>query len=311
MGLGSLLTLIITNLYYICNMFLLLFLSWQALTEMVYQDPQSLDLKPISGGASNQNYLLSYEGHDYFVRCAPPNASLLGADITLENEVLELLKGHSIAPEPIYFNPERRILVTEYIPQEGAPVDLNDRETRKAVFNILHQLDGLNLHISRHYTPYKYIKQLIALLHQLGGSLSPDFTESLPLLKKIDKELSQLSQSHLCHRDLHHDNIMRGDKGLVLIDWEYAVMSHPFATLASMATTEEWDDNKMWEILCDYMESPTQEDFRHLYLYRILADSYWYVWTCLQIQLNAIDCDRYPAWEASYRNNALTRLHSL
>jgi thiamine kinase-like enzyme len=36
----------------------------------------------------------------------------------------------------------------------------------------------------------------------------------------------------LCHSDLHPQNIIEGDRGLVLLDWEYAHVAEPWWDLA-------------------------------------------------------------------------------
>lgn len=286
---------------------LLIFLNWQWLTETVCENPKLLNLKEISGGASNKNYLFEDEGNDYFIRVAPKTGPLVGADIAIEYEVLQQLQGFACTPELIYFNPDKRVLVTEFMDLDDEPVDLSDKETRLSIFSLLHQIDALNLHISRTYTPYKSI---VDLIDKLDGSVAPEFMEALPLLEKMDQELSTLPQDHLCHRDLHHDNILRCKGCFVLIDWEYAVMSHPFCTLASMATVERWDDAMMRECLNDYMDSPTEVDFHYLYLYRIMADSYWYVWTRLQSRLSPMEGYDYATWETIFLDAALSRILS-
>ena len=277
-------------------------INWEDLTEKIYQTPEAFDLTPIGEGSTNSNYHLIFnEGH-YFVRIAPKGAELLSASIEIEFEVLQALKELHIAPEPIHLNRNRRILVTEFM--HGAhEMDLSDLSTRSKVFSLLHQIEASNITLSRTYDPYIDIVRLIDLAKSLNDPIA---YISLPLLK----ELSQSNENKLSHFDLHHGNILTDNERIWIVDWEYATMADRFLTLASMASTEHWDDNQMKNILNEYLPHPREEDFHSLFLNRILIDLHWAAWCHIQKTLSPLAIP-YEEWENDYITEALTRIKSL
>lgn len=280
-------------------------INWEDLTEKIYQCPKAFDLTPIGEGSTNANYHLIFDECHYFVRIAPRGAELLGASIEMEYEVLQAIKELHIAPKPIHLNRNLRILVTEFM--HGAhEVDLSDPSTRSKVFLVLHQLEASTITISRTYQPYSAVTHLIDLAKSLGDPIE---YIPLPIVKAIDEKLSQTQEVKLSHFDLHHGNILSDNKRLWIVDWEYATMADRFLTLASMASTEHWDDNQMKSILKEYLPHSSEEDFHSLFLNRILIDLHWAAWCHVQKTLSPLEIP-YDEWENDYITEAFTRIKS-
>jgi thiamine kinase-like enzyme len=122
--------------------------------------------------------------------------------------------------------------------------------------------------------------------------------------------LAQNPTKVLCHLDLHGINVLKSDDRLWIIDWEYAMMSHPFLTLASMASIEGWNDEEMGRLLEDYMGSFTDADFELLYLYRIAIDLFWAAWNEFQAQNSSLNMP-YSVWKERFEHAAKTRIEAL
>lgn len=281
-------------------------IDWEALTEKIYQTPEAFELTPIGEGGTNSNYLLTLNECPYFIRIAPPSSNLLGASIEIEFEVLQALEELHISPQPIHLNRDRKILVTEFM-QGAHEVDLSDLSTRIKVFTLLHQIEASNITLSRYYEPYVDICKLLDLAKSLNDPL-----EYFPIsiIETIDKKLSQAHKKKLSHFDLHHGNILTDNKRLWIVDWEYATMADPFLTLASMASTEHWDDNQMKSILHEYLPHCTEEDFHSLFLNRILIDLHWAAWCHIQKTLSPLELP-YEDWKTAYLTEALNRIRTI
>ena len=277
-------------------------INWENLTEKIYHTPEAFNLTPIGDGSTNSNYHLIYEECHYFVRQAPKGSELLGASIEIEFEVLQALQMLHIAPAPLHLNKNRKILVTEFM-QGASEVDLSDPSTRLQVFTLLHQIEAANITLSRTYDPYIEIGKLIDLAESLGDPL-----DSIPL--PLIKELSQTNEKKLSHFDLHHGNILTDNTRIWIIDWEYATMADPLLNLASMASTEHWDDTQMKTILKEYLPHSSQKDLDSLFLNRILIDLHWAAWCHVQKTLSPLNAP-YEAWEHAYLTEALTRIKTI
>ena len=278
---------------------------WPHIVEEILQDPKQHHLTPISGGASNVNYHLILDESHYFVRFAPKTTKTLYADFLTEYEVLKQIEDLEISSKPIYYDEEKRILITDFIQNDQKTINLLDPATRKKVIELLHKIENSKASISRTFHPYEDVLQLM----EVHASPKEYFTCFLPRLKRIDAVLSKKPKKSLCHLDLHSKNILRDFDRFWIVDWEYATMSHPFLVLASMASIERWDDEQMEQLLNDYIASPSKEDWYRLYLYRIVADIFWTVWNEAQIHYSMIDSP-YAIWGRLFLDAAKQRLHS-
>lgn len=281
-------------------------INWEELTEKIYETPEAFDLTPIGEGSTNANYRLLFNECHYFVRIAPVSAEDLGASIEIEYEVLQAIKNLYIAPKPIYLNINRRILVTEFM--HGVhEVNLQDPHTRQKVFELMHAIDTAGITLSRDFHPYLKVIHLTTLTQTFNDPIFND--EILPTLKTIDQFLSEIQEKQLSHFDLHHGNILTDNTRIWFVDWEYATSGHPFLSLASMASTERWDDNQMKTALLEYLPHASQKDYYALYLNRIVMDIHWAAWCHVQQTLSCLDMP-YATWEAEYMANILNRIKS-
>lgn len=258
---------------------------------------------PVEKGASNHNYQLIVEDTSYFVRYAPKKQAMY-ADLSVEAEVLELLKPLDISSKPLYYDQENHILVTTFIENEGGPTDLSNPLIRKEVLALLHKIETSGITISRVFEPYRDIMNLVK---HSPTPLPSSFYDQLPILKQIDNFLAKNPLKTLCHLDLHGKNVLQREGRFWIIDWEYAMMSHPYLVLASMASIERWSDAEMRDLLSEYLEAPTEEDFEILYLYRIVADLFWAAWNHIQ-NFESLLNNPYQEWSELFLQAALERI---
>ena len=285
--------------------------NWSQIIEQLENDKSQLDLQPIHLGASNTNYVLTTDEGPFFIRIAPKDGVKLYADLEIEHEVLKNLASLDICAKPLYFDPQKGILITDYLFHDAENLSLKDPSLRAKVFEKIKLIHNSNVSVSRTFSPQKDIQKLVLMCYEVDTQKLNDhyFTKLLPALDKIEKILEKNPHKALCHLDLHSKNLLQNKETVYLIDWEYATMSHPLLILGSMASIERWDDATMLEALNQYIENPTKEDQQTLYLYRIVADQFWAVWNHIQVKLSPTD-NPYETWEALFEKEALSRIDS-
>lgn len=286
-------------------------IDWPHIIEDITAAPETCEITPVVGGASNVNYRLLHSGVQYFVRFAPKTIESLYADLGIEYEVLDKMQALDVSAKPFYYDPSQRVLVTDYITQDSDKIDLLDSVTRRNVFELLHRIEDSGIKIPRTFRPYHDVMNIVQTAKDLRCDTFEEafYNELLPALKLIDAALAKYPKKTLCHLDLHSKNIVKGNDRYWIVDWEYAAMSHPFLVLASMASIERWDDQEMHTLLSDYMTAPTADDYTCLYLYRIVTDILWTAWNHVQEHYSPID-NPYAAWEQLFYESALARVRS-
>ncbi len=274
----------------------------------VLQDDPRYPKRLLELGATNTNYQVKKGEKSYFFRLSSDLFKELYADQEVEYSVLKQLENTKIAPRPYFFDPTRGILITEYIEHDGVAVDLLEQKVQKVVCDMLKRIEKEHLSVERVFHPYL---DTLALVRKAKDPLPKGFQkQALPALEKISKKLMQYPQKTLCHLDLHHKNILKKEDSLFLIDWEYAAMSHPYHTLASMASIERWSDEEMWQILAQYSGQLTQEDKDCMFFYRIVSDLFWTAWCHVQMENPSTDSP-YADWRDLFFSAAMERIEKL
>ena len=277
----------------------------EEMIEGVYKDDPRYPKRLLDLGATNTNYQVKKGGESYFFRLSSNLLKELYSSQEVEYSVLKQLENTHIAPRPYFFDPKRGILITEYIEHDEIAVDLLDQKVQKTVCDMLKRVENEKLDVDRVFHPYL---ETLALVKKAVAPLPQGFHEkALSALMKISKKLEQYPKKTLCHLDLHHKNILRKGDRLFFIDWEYAAMSHPYHTLASMASIERWSDEMMWQILGNYTDRPTQQDRDCMALYRIVSDLFWTAWCHLQME-NPSTNSPYKEWRDLFFLAAMERI---
>jgi thiamine kinase-like enzyme len=97
-----------------------------------------------------------------------------------------------------------------------------------------------------------------------------------------------------CHNDLLASNIIRalGGGELLLIDWEYAGMGHPYFDLGNLSVNNDFDEPADERLLHAYHGAPPSDAQRAtLALMRILSDAREAAWGVLQAEISELDFD--------------------
>jgi thiamine kinase len=92
----------------------------------------------------------------------------------------------------------------------------------------------------------------------------------------------------LCHSDLHPQNLIAADDGLVLLDWEYAHVSEPFWDLAGWSCNNDFAADSRRLLLQSYLgRPPATQDEARLGALVWLYDYVCLLWSDLSSRLGA------------------------
>ena len=201
-------------------------------------------IEPLGAGLVNESYRVARGGRRYSLRVPAPHAAELGLDRGWECRVLERAAAAGIAPVVECCEPREGILVTRWV--EGRA--WTSAEVRRAAE---HRAAWRNSHGAftrcpcpqgaRMMSPAAWIAYYQEALIR-HGARTPGIRCSTrgrrsSCNRQATARLAALAASPplapvLCHSDLHPQNVVVGDHGLVLLDWEYAHVSEPLWDLA-------------------------------------------------------------------------------
>ena len=219
----------------------------EAIVGRVLGAPGKIDVLP--SGTTGLSYLVTTESGRYVAKVFSPDSHVLLGPAK-QFELLEVLAGTGIAPRPVGFDVEARLLVTAFL--EGATPATSERlgqhESIKALALGLKTLHSVSADIP-HFIPEAFAERYLARIGGLQLLSARDRQRYDELLK-----LSAMLESEhvgVCHNDLTAENLLF-DAGLKLIDFDYAAIGPPVIDLASAVVMNGLADRESSALLDAY-----------------------------------------------------------
>jgi thiamine kinase-like enzyme len=247
----------------------------------------------LSGGITNHNFRVTFGRDEYVVRVHGRDTELLGIDREAERLASELAAGMGIAPELAVALED--CLVTRFVACDAlTPREVAERGERIAVaLRSLHD-SGAKLPV-RFWVP-DLLERYAALVRARGVRLPPAYGRVAAVAARI-AEVLPLHDARPCHNDLLASNIIRaggegGDEVLLIVDWEYAGMGHPYFDLGNLSVNNELSEADGDRLLQAYHREPPSDARRaQLALMRIMSDAREAAWGVLQAEISELDFD--------------------
>ncbi len=190
-----------------------------------FADPPA-KVQTLTGGLTNRCWRLeSSQGRAYVWR--PSSAVCKAFSISRHNEyqILNAILPLDIGPKPVLVHDQG--LLVEWVDGDiltNTGIELGELLQVSAD---IHQYPASRLPL----TPFSYIARLDHYWLELEGKYSGTEFEALYHQWRTEPSVSRVPMS-LCHFDLGSYNLVRGDNGIKVIDWEYAGLADPRLDLA-------------------------------------------------------------------------------
>ena len=173
-------------------------------------------------------YLIDYQGIPSVLRFDKPVTGYLGLDRSAEFHLLNCIQSFGFSPEPLYSDPQEGILIYRFF--EGKVLTPTDLGTEGKLVELGKILGSIHrLHLPDFKT--RFVNQIRHYEKELKND-----TDGSLLKRGIDLFDSLTANEDdwvLCHNDLIAANLVQG-KRLLILDWEYASLNHPYFDLATV-----------------------------------------------------------------------------
>jgi thiamine kinase-like enzyme len=266
---------------------------------------QTVEIRPLSGGITNRNFVASTDHGEYVVRIPGERTELLGIDRAYEAEaaqraaelgigpgvlgmlegvgtlVTELVKGHHLEPTPF----------TERL---GDVVDLIHR------FHDSGPLGGA--------FPIHRVVEWHARDASARGVMAPRAYERLhQQSRRIESAFGRAPTPLVpCHNDLLPGNVLFGDDRVWLLDFEYAGMNDVFFDLGNLSVNSELGHEAEERLLKLYFGQVTKAAWARLQLMKMMSEFREGMWAVVQQAISTLDTDF-----VSYANDRLDNCERL
>lgn len=180
----------------------------------------------IGRGPVSTVWLLDSPDGELVLKIGQAAASRLGIDPVREFGVLRELEPWRLGPRAVAVDSRHRALVTRLVPGERITTVSFERD--------LSEVGGLLARL--HAVPAERVPGLDLRVAVGRYATAANCSAGYELLERANALLATRREPRrlcLCHNDVHAGNLVRHpDKGLVLLDWEYAGLGDPAFDLA-------------------------------------------------------------------------------
>jgi thiamine kinase-like enzyme len=252
------------------------------------------EARPLEGGITNRNYLVSLGGNRYVIRVPGKDTSLLGIDRSAEREANENAAAIGVAPKVAAQLDDPPCLVTEFITcTEMTAEDLREPATMKTVMDLLRSVHDSGANLPTSFDSFRVVEKYRETAESRGGEIPDAFEEAHARAREIESALSGPEHKPVpCHNDLLAGNFLRGTEQIWLVDWEYAGMGDRYFDLANFAINNELETSQHPELLADYFSG--EADARRVATLRLMmfmSDFREAMWGVVQTVASDLDFD--------------------
>ena len=249
-----------------------------------------LQIRPLPGGITNRNYVVTVGGTDYVVRMPGERTELLGIDRANEAEAATRAAQLGIGPPVLGELPGIGTLITELVPgQHATPEQFIERlASVVALLRRFHESGPVAGAFPIHRVVEWHVRDAGA-----HGVIAPSSYERLhQQSRRIERAFATSPMDPVpCHNDLLPSNVLFGPDRVWLLDFEYAGMNDVFFDLANLSVNSEFGTASDEHLLTLYFGSISRSAWARLQLMKIMSEFREGMWAVVQQAISTLDTD--------------------
>jgi thiamine kinase-like enzyme len=271
---------------------------------------KAVKVSQLSGGLTNENYLVESGGQKYVMRIPGQSTELLAIDRANEVHNTQAAATTGIGPRVLEHIPGLDVLVLEFIPGPTMSAKaLQSKEMARrmaASFRRLHSsprfLEDFNM--------FRLIEYYLGIVDQQQVTIPDDYREWLPAVARIEQAVAAGALPSVpCHNDLLCENFIDDGSALRIVDYELSGNNDPCFDLGNTAQEAEFDQELRAALCAAYLGRDDDRQLARMNLFALMSDVGWTLWGAIQARISAVDFD-FRGYYTGRWERALQVLHS-
>jgi len=238
-----------------------------------------IDVSPLSGGLTNENYLVRAGDRRYVLRLPGQSTELLAID--RENEVFNTKAAATtgIGPRVLEHVPGLDVMVLEFI--EGKTMSAQALQSSEMPARMAQSFRRLHAapRFLRDFNMFRLIEQYLDIVAAHDVTIPADYTDWLPVVSEIERAVGAAAlPAAPCHNDLLCENFIDDGSALRIVDYELSGNNDPCFDLGNTAQEAEFDQD-LRAALCEaYFGGPNPRQLARMNLFALMSDVGWTLW---------------------------------
>ncbi len=253
---------------------------------------RKVDISPLSGGLTNENYLVEVDGERYVMRLPGQSTELLSID--RENEVFntKAAAATGIGPRVLEHVPGLDVMVLEFIPGPTMTAEtlqsVHMARRMASSFKTLHSAPRF----LQDFNMFRLIEYYLRIVGEHGVVIPRGYRDKLPVVAEIERAVSVHALPAVsCHNDLLCENFIDDGASLRIVDFELSGNNDPCFDLGNTAQEAIFGED-LREVLCEaYFGRPYPRQLARMNLFAVMSDIGWALWGAIQAKISTIDYD--------------------
>jgi thiamine kinase-like enzyme len=253
---------------------------------------QEVKVSQLSGGLTNENYLVEADGRRYVMRMPGQSTELLSIDRVNEVYNTKAAASTGIGPQVLEHIPDLDVLVLEFIqgPTMSAAT-LKSREMAERMAASFHRLHD-SPRFLKDFNMFRLIEEYLRIVDEHRVTIPAGYRDQLPVVAKIEQALRIGALPAVpCHNDLLCENFIDDGASLRIVDYELSGNNDPCFDLGNTAQEAEFDQELRAALCAAYFGRDDGRQLARMNLFALMSDVGWTLWGAIQAKISAVDFD--------------------
>ena len=246
----------------------------------------------LSGGLTNENYLVETGGERYVMRIPGASTELLSIDRVNEVHNARAAASTGIGPAVLEHVPQADVMVLEFI--SGPTMSAKTLQTASMVRRMAESFKRLHAapRFLKDFDMFRLIEDYLRIVDQHKVPIPTDYRAWLPRLGDIERAVRVGSLPSVpCHNDLLCENFIDDGQWLRVVDYELSGNNDACFDLGNTAQEASLDDD-LRAVLCEaYFGRLDSRQLARMNLFALMSDVGWTLWGAIQARISTLDFD--------------------
>jgi len=251
-----------------------------------------LKVSPLSGGLTNENYLVEANGERYVMRLPGSSTELLAIDRVNEVANARAAASTGVGPQVLEHIPQLNIMVLEFI--EGPTMSATALQSASMARRMADSFKRLHAapRFLKDFDMFRLIEAYLRIVDEHRVTIPLDYRARLPLVGEIEQAVQVAAlPSVSCHNDLLCENFIDDGRSLRIVDYELSGNNDPCFDLGNTAQEASFDD-ALRAALCEaYFGRLDSQQLARMNLFALMSDVGWTLWGAIQARISTLDFD--------------------
>ena len=271
---------------------------------------RSVSISPLSGGLTNENYLVTAGGVKYVMRLPGRSTDLLASDRANEVYNTKAAATTGIGPKVLEHVAGVDVMVLEFIPGPTMSAKtLQSPQMAARMAQSFHRLHN-SPRFLQDFNMFRLIEYYLRIVDEHAVTIPDGYGAWLPKIAEIERAVTAGALPVVsCHNDLLCENFIDDGSALRIVDYELSGNYDPCFDLGNTAQEAEFDQD-LRAALCEaYFGKLDGRQLARMNLFALMSDVGWTLWGAIQARISTVDYD-FVGYYTGRWERALEVLHS-